>query len=448
MGEESKTTNFEQDEMTFTRLAVSLTGDYESVYCVDLENDHYRQYRSTGADEGLTILSSGDDFFADCQRDIKTMIVPEDQEKFFSNFKKDVFLQAVQDHVSLTLNYRLLVDCKPTHYRLKSIRGRGDNEKFLFIGVRNVDEEVRKEREIIEESEVYSQIANAMLSRYEVLYYVDIVTNKYTEYSTSSRYATLNMDQGGRSDDFFVDCQKNILHNIHTEDIPMLSNEMQKGKLLYELDKSPTYSLNYRLLLDGQPEYVNMRAVRPKNDDRHIIIGVTNINDAVMRERAYKEAMILATRDPLTGVKNKRAYMEAEKKIDLSIGQEEEVAFAVTVCDINDLKQVNDEKGHLAGDEYIKAACSLICNIFKHSPVFRVGGDEFAVILQGEDYNNYVQLFEQLRTEVQQNKEEDGIVLASGIAIYDPTIDLTVADVFSRADKIMYKNKKLLKTVL
>ena len=57
------------------------------------------------------------------------------------------------------------------------------------------------------------------------------------------------------------------------------------------------------------------------------------------------------------------------------------------VCDINGLKAVNDLHGHKEGDACIKGACEKVCRIFSHSPVFRVGGDEFAVISQGMDYD-------------------------------------------------------------
>jgi GGDEF domain-containing protein len=52
--------------------------------------------------------------------------------------------------------------------------------------------------------------------------------------------------------------------------------------------------------------------------------------------------------------------------------------------DLNDLKHINDRYGHERGDEYIVNCCRLICQVFKHSPVFRIGGDEFVALLRGE----------------------------------------------------------------
>jgi electron-transferring-flavoprotein dehydrogenase len=74
------------------------------------------------------------------------------------------------------------------------------------------------------------------------------------------------------------------------------------------------------------------------------------------------------------------------EKINAAIEKGEQEPFAVAVFDINDLKKVNDLHGHKEGDACIRAACKKICTIFDHSPVFRVGGDEFIAILSGADY--------------------------------------------------------------
>ena len=94
-------------------------------------------------------------------------------------------------------------------------------------------------------------------------------------------------------------------------------------------------------------------------------------------------------RDPLTNVNNRIAYENKIKNIQAEINNNIYQHFAIAMFDVNNLKLVNDNNGHDAGDEYLNRACHLICNIFKHSPVFRIGGDEFVAILTGDDYDNY-----------------------------------------------------------
>ncbi|MBO4784639.1 MAG: GGDEF domain-containing protein, partial [Lachnospiraceae bacterium] len=156
-----------------------------------------------------------------------------------------------------------------------------------------------------------------------------------------------------------------------------------------------------------------------------------------------------ARKDELTGVKNKNAYQEFEEAMQRKISASTAISpFAVIVCDINNLKIINDTAGHKVGDEYIIEASKLICTTFTHSPVYRIGGDEFVVVLNAGDYINREKLLKQIRSEVIKNiGKKEGVVIATGIADYDSVNDKKLSDVFERADAKMYENKKFLKYI-
>ena len=175
-------------------------------------------------------------------------------------------------------------------------------------------------------------------------------------------------------------------------------------------------------------------------------MAVANVDEAKRMEIAYTKAMDIANCDALTGVKNKRAYVQAEDELDEQIRKKAKSPFAIVVCDINGLKQVNDIQGHKAGDDFIKNSCLIICDVFSHSPVFRIGGDEFAVILKGKDYDQRYELIKQLGVE-QEDKRVNGIKpIAVGISDFDSENDIRVQDVFERADSLMYEDKKKCKS--
>lgn len=159
----------------------------------------------------------------------------------------------------------------------------------------------------------------------------------------------------------------------------------------------------------------------------------------------------LAYRDSLTGVKNKTAYLETAKKLEeqMHLGRPE---FAVAVLDLNGLKHINDTYGHDFGDMMILDACRLICKAFKHSPVYRIGGDEFVVILENEDLKNYQQLLINFEADIhaynENTRPDSRISIARGIAIYNYETDLVFANVFKRADEAMYQNKAAMKKTM
>ena len=173
-------------------------------------------------------------------------------------------------------------------------------------------------------------------------------------------------------------------------------------------------------------------------------LGIMLSNFAIMQRREV-EAQQIANRDPLTGVKSKHAYVTREEELNEQILGGDLGDLAVVVCDVNDLKQVNDTLGHKAGDDYIRQACSMICQLFKHSPVFRIGGDEFVVLLQGSGYERRQQIMAELQAQSQANRGTGSPVVAAGIAEYAAGSDARLHEVFERADALMYQRKEELK---
>ena len=134
------------------------------------------------------------------------------------------------------------------------------------------------------------------------------------------------------------------------------------------------------------------------------------------------------------------------KRITTILHNNPDYEFGLLVCDVNDLKYYNDIYGHDYGDEYIRKASQIICNIYKMSPVFRTGGDEFVVILEGEDYINRDKLLESIQAISMKNAgTEKGVVIACGMAIRKERNSFD--DVFHNADENMYNHKSILKEI-
>ncbi len=112
--------------------------------------------------------------------------------------------------------------------------------------------------------------------------------------------------------------------------------------------------------------------------DGSVIGAIESIRDTTERRQAEERLKYLSLHDPLTGLYN-RAYFEEElQRMESSRCPQ----AGVIVCDVDDLKTVNDTLGHEAGDSLLKAAASVIKSCFREGDVVaRIGGDEFAVLL-------------------------------------------------------------------
>ncbi len=139
-------------------------------------------------------------------------------------------------------------------------------------------------------------------------------------------------------------------------------------------------------------------------------------------------------------------FADARRDIAAVVFEEDRAeVFSVAVCDLNGLKEINDTRGRQAGDECTVAACRMICDIFQHSLVFRIGGDEFAAVLKGRDYVIRKELILALHDRSVEHIGTESPVISAGYSDYIPGEDAGFQAVLERAEAQMYEEKKLLK---
>ena len=168
----------------------------------------------------------------------------------------------------------------------------------------------------------------------------------------------------------------------------------------------------------------------------------SKIQLAVMNELAHKDA--------LTGLQNKTAYAEHTAKFEADIA-EGRAEFCIVMIDVNFLKRVNDTYGHEYGNIYLINAGELAASVFGAEKIYRIGGDEFVAVLDGEDLAKSAENISVLRGMIDKLQRDknlqpwEKISAAVGVAYFDELLDKTVEDVFKRADKDMYQNKLAMK---
>lgn len=159
----------------------------------------------------------------------------------------------------------------------------------------------------------------------------------------------------------------------------------------------------------------------------------------------------MAYLDSLTGINNKTAFDDITKKYQEKINNREIDGFTVIMADINNLKYINDTFGHKAGDEYIKGCCNILSAACQYSEVYRIGGDEFIIILQGKDLEECETIFANLTDTFDKaycNRETEPYhrySAAIGMASLREG-DTNINDIVKRADSEMYVAKSKFKT--
>ncbi len=438
-----------KEKEIYDHIASGLAKDYDAMYYIRIDTGEFREFVKSQRYEAMNVPVVGKDFYSETEVNVDKFVHPDDREFAKSIHKKDAMLKSLEGRKSFSYKYRLMIDGQSRFFLFTLMRAH-DNKHFVLyekdIEDEIVAENIRKETQ--KSYATFTQIAESLASNYDILYYVNIENSNYISYECKNIYGRLDMKYSG--EDFFGDSILDIKKIVYKADRDMVLGYIDKDYIISSLSERKMTSIDYRIVAPDSVHYVRM-TTHKTNDGIHYIFGIVNIDDEVKREREHLKALSnekeLARRDELTGVKNKTAYKELEKSVQENINKGlDYLPFGLVVCDANNLKLVNDTEGHNAGDEYIKQTAKVLCDIFAHSPVFRIGGDEFTVFLRGDDYTNRAELMKKLRSKILDNaKTGSGPILASGMSEYIPASDNLISDVFERADREMYEDKKRLK---
>ncbi len=432
-------------------IASVMAEDYEAIFYIDIESGEYMTFSETPKYMSLNVMPLEKDFFKEALAALELCTYPDDLEYAKKFYNKETMLKNLENRTSFSFKYRVMLNNEPRFFLFTVMRDR--NEKYLIFYEKDIEDELiaeKKQKENQKQTVTFSQIAESLASNYDVIYYINIADSSYLCYQANKTYGQLEVNKSG--DDFYGESLLNIQKVIHEQDRKKLAEFIDKDNMISTMEKHKACSINYRMIVSDKTQYTKM-TVHKSSDGTHFIIVIENVDDEIQKENQHRRELRtereLARRDELTGIKNKTAYKELEETLQGNIDNGFDfLNFAIVVCDSNNLKLINDTLGHAAGDEYIKASSRLLCDIFVHSPIFRVGGDEFVVFLRGNDYLQRYELMEKLRGQVLENKKKDsGVILATGMAEYKSESDILVSDVFERADKEMYKDKKKLKAL-
>ncbi len=179
---------------------------------------------------------------------------------------------------------------------------------------------------------------------------------------------------------------------------------------------------------------VQNRLIRAKNEAKKHSMKVRELSHRVFV-------------DALTSVRNKGGYDDYILHLKERIKKKDVVEFGICMFDCDNLKVINDKYGHEKGDVYLKTAAKAICEVFQHSPVFRIGGDEFTLILLNEDFKNRTELINLFKVNCNTVNEQakndwEQIHISIGCAVSELSNMASVDDVLRKADQLMYENKR------
>lgn len=209
--------------------------------------------------------------------------------------------------------------------------------------------------------------------------------------------------------------------------IEMLRREKEEEKDIFKLESG------------GSMRWIRMTEKNGSTSRRFVFEDVT--------EEMLRTKTLLSERDQdgLTGVGNRMAFRKAMEEKNKTLP--EEGTIGIVMCDLNNLKMVNDVFGHRSGDEYIRTAAGMLQECFPEGQVFRIGGDEFTVLFEALTCGQVERRMERIQKSMEEFRMERDYdaAMAMGYAFYKPGEEKQLESTFARADEAMYRNKKEMK---
>jgi len=313
------------------------------------------------------------------------------------------------------------------------------------------------EKSTMLDSLTYNYIARVLSEDYINLFYVNMDTGEYVEYKPDPD--NQNVSEGLRGDDFFKKAVSKYFNDIYEEDLDRVRRDLTKNKIEDAVKKNGVYVIDYRRIIDGEPRYVNLKAVKVRGDGNFIIIGIVNVDDQVKQHEfleGVKEEKRMYTRImSLTGdfvcvysvdlESEKYSCFSSTKEYDkLDITKDGNDFFNQAVKDIKNVivKEdlnwflINFTKEKILGEIEKKGLFAIRYRLkIKDKPIYV---SMRAAIVEEESQKKLIVGVINIDNQVNREREFEETLSA----VED---DHYVSEVFERADTAMYNHKREMK---
>ncbi|MBO4916145.1 MAG: EAL domain-containing protein [Oscillospiraceae bacterium] len=279
-----------------------------------------------------------------------------------------------------------------------------------------VKEETAEAKEAYEKarsaSDIYAHIARALSSSFSRLYYVNINTEEFIEFRSDGEGGEMAVERNG--EDFFTASERDAHEQLYPEDLDFFLKAFTKDNILRTIEEDGSFNLTYRLMVNGEPSYVSMKATRMQDDESSLIIGVNAVNADVRNE--------------LTGLYTETSFAVHCRDI-LSKRPE---GWCVIAFDLEHFKLFNEWYGRDAGDKLLSQIGARLAVIEEQSggAACYLGQDDFALLVP-YDEERIRALYSDVHGFIMEHGTSVGFMPAIGVCMADGSN--TIEDLYDRA---------------
>ena len=206
-----------------------------------------------------------------------------------------ILKQAAKENKRIFSDEKLPDGSRAYYYARKLSENQVNKKTAVVVAVLSITDVVQ--------GETYADIARALSRDYFHLYYVNLETEEFIEYTSNSDNEELSTERHGAN--FFAQSRRDAITQIYEDDRDDFIRNFTKENIIMSIDRQGTFLHTYRLLKFGVPIYVNMKAMPMQKNKRHIVIGVSNVDvqmrQKVQLERAQQDQLVYSRLMALSG---------------------------------------------------------------------------------------------------------------------------------------------------
>ncbi|MCR5207580.1 MAG: response regulator [Eubacterium sp.] len=256
----------------------ALFSEYQTVYLIDAQN---YSFESISEDENyisLGLKTAGDDFFEAFSKS-EELIFEDDRAKLKKAFDRERFMDTMYSKQGITLDYRILVNGEPKHYRLKAMLVPDVNPQVI-IGISCMEEEIVGMETLYsfrDDAGNYADIAQSLASDYMCIYYVHLASNRFIEYSSVAEYSKLRLAKSGEN--FFTFALKSFIEGVNPIDTERVARRFTRENVIKTINEHKAFTISFRLTFEDSDEYVSLKATKLVKDGiEYLVVGISNID--------------------------------------------------------------------------------------------------------------------------------------------------------------------------
>ena len=421
-------------------VMISITSTFEIIATLNLDTGEEKIIRSCGlmkrgSFSNRNSISYENRLFAF----LHDVVYKEDREIVYNELQTEVIWEKVKYGIPHRIHFRVKQNNNLYWYeiRITLLMTKKKSRSVAFI-IREITSDVVKEKafteELIESKKKMQEQLNILTSLagiYMTMHLIDLKENKIHSYSSQTHIDKYINEVSGADKQMHHVMKHTVTKQYLDEileftDLHTLSSRLKDQKVISKEFIGKNFG------------WCKAQFIEISCDSDGNLTQAMFTTQIIDKEKRREENMILMTKtDELTKILNRRCYDEELKKLETELPEN----LVVISADVNNLKHVNDTKGHAAGDELICAAATVLTETFKeYGNVFRTGGDEFIAFIKTDDING---LEQQASKRMKEWKGEaiDSIQISMGYATKKENPSMNIQQLCKLADSQMYKAK-------